>query len=262
MCIRDSLGTVSLDDLAAEMETNRDQLVCAIVNGDGIDDTIDQFFSEVDSIWGVIPATVIKSLNVRHMIQLLMYGEHGNVDIASELAAAGYDPEDYECCNFADIDITFTFDTGGQNWDILGNASWNAACQSLAHAHGSPDGFLGCDVTTINAVSDVDLIDLDYYRFVAVEFDWSLSVAQDTGFRLYLRDNANSGTLALELTQQTGPTGCPSQHENIDLSVLADDYFRINGDNYILQFANPSGNAAIRIDNVRVALQHLGSSPP
>lgn len=102
------LGSVSLEDLAEDLESNRTEIVCAIVGGDGIDDMIAQFDAVVNSLYSFPANVIIRSLNVRHMMQLLMYGEHGNANIADALAAAGYDPANYTCCDFED------------EWDIVG----------------------------------------------------------------------------------------------------------------------------------------------
>jgi hypothetical protein len=92
------LSSAEFESLAATLNDNRDQIICAMVQADGIDATIQAFNDEIDEIYSAFNATIIKNLNVPYMIQTLMYGEFHDANAASALAGQNYDPADYECC--------------------------------------------------------------------------------------------------------------------------------------------------------------------
>jgi hypothetical protein len=92
------LSSAEFESLAATLNDNRNRIICAMVQADGIDATIQAFNDEIDEIYSAFNATIIKNLNVPYMIQTLIYGEFHDANAASALAGQNYDPADYECC--------------------------------------------------------------------------------------------------------------------------------------------------------------------
>lgn len=88
----------SMDAISQDVEDNRDDLACALVNADGIlaisqawDDTVDTLFSDA-------AALVLKNMNIDYLTETYFKGAYGDADAAQAMADAGYDPADYTCC--------------------------------------------------------------------------------------------------------------------------------------------------------------------
>lgn len=92
------LGPIALEDVVDTIEENRDDIVCAMVQADGVDAVVQAFRDKMDELFSDAIALVLKNLNVKSIIYTYMAGAYGDADAAQALADAGYDPGDYECC--------------------------------------------------------------------------------------------------------------------------------------------------------------------
>jgi len=98
--LADALFGVSaehMEDLAAEVETNRAELVCAMTTADGISGVLVDLKAKIDELWPAADALILKNLNLGPVIQTTFSGYYGDVDAAAALAAQGFDPADYTC---------------------------------------------------------------------------------------------------------------------------------------------------------------------
>lgn len=87
----------ALDQIAADVEDNRDALVCAMYNADGINSIAQAYKDEVDVLFGDLEAAVLKNLNIDYLAETYFLGAYGDADAAQAMADAGYDPDNYEC---------------------------------------------------------------------------------------------------------------------------------------------------------------------
>lgn len=97
----DILKDLTAGDLtifAGDLEEHRDELVCAIVQADGIDDSWEAYANMLDTLFVDAEALVLKNINGKYMMQTILYGEHGGANVVDQYAALGYDPAEYTCC--------------------------------------------------------------------------------------------------------------------------------------------------------------------
>lgn len=98
-------GKTAVTDLADEIATNHDALACAIYDGDGVADAIDDFNAEVDSLFSAIDAIAIKAVGFQPQLRAMYAGRYDQEDIAEKLDGLGYDVMSYDCstCDVAGI---------------------------------------------------------------------------------------------------------------------------------------------------------------
>jgi len=252
-------SSATLEGLAAGIEDNRAEIVCAIVSGDGINDTIDQFDLVIDSLFSDVNAFVIKMMNIRHMMQLFFYGEYGGVDIAAAFAAQGYDTANYNCTCAADVIVEFTFDAGAQGWAFVGGAGYYATWDCIRTNVG---GNCGVNASGVNAAASVGQLVVGHtYRYRAVRFleghtpdnspnpgiTYSVSLAA-TGSGL------NPTFVQEESTVNTNTD--PDTLVTIDVSGRAD--FVLGAETQvILRMGNCGGNGYACFDNVVIELDDV-----
>jgi len=90
-------GRDAVDDLADDIATNHDALACAIYNGDGVSDAIDDFNAKVDDLFGTIDATAIKAVGFEPQLRAMYAGRYNQEDIAQRLDDLGYALVGYTC---------------------------------------------------------------------------------------------------------------------------------------------------------------------
>lgn len=98
-----SEGRQAVSDLADDLAANHDALACAIYEGDGVSDAIDDFNDEVDSLFSVIDAVAIKAVGFEPQLRAMYAGRYDQQDIAQKMADLGYETE-YYFCDCADVD--------------------------------------------------------------------------------------------------------------------------------------------------------------
>ncbi len=115
-------GKDAVDDLADDIATNHDALACAIYNGDGVSDAIDDFNLEVDDLFSAIDAIAIKAVGFEPQLRAMYAGRYDQQDIAEKMDDLGYELTDYTCnCEIIyDVDMEYDFAAGTQGW--TGNA--------------------------------------------------------------------------------------------------------------------------------------------
>lgn len=90
-------GKTSVTDLADEIAVNHDALACAIYEGDGVSDAIDDFNDAVDSLFGVIDAAGIKAVGFEPQLRAMYAGRYNQEDIAEKMDDLGYETINYVC---------------------------------------------------------------------------------------------------------------------------------------------------------------------
>lgn len=87
-----------MDAISQDVEDNRDDLACALVNADGILAISQAWDDTVDTLFSAPAALVLKNMNIDYLTETYFKGAYGDADAAQAMADAGYDPADYTCC--------------------------------------------------------------------------------------------------------------------------------------------------------------------
>lgn len=90
-------GKDAVSDLADEIAIHHDALACAIYEGDGVSDAIDDFNDEVDSLFGAIDAAAIKTVGFEPQLRAMYSGRYKQEDIAQKMDDLGYETVNYIC---------------------------------------------------------------------------------------------------------------------------------------------------------------------
>jgi hypothetical protein len=119
-----------VEDLADEIATNHDALACAIYQGDGVTESVDDFNDEVDAQFTALNAIAIKAINIEPQLRAMYAGRYDQEDIAAKLEELEYDVSSYECsCIEQDPDelvpdAKMAFDE--VYWTIISPFYWDA----------------------------------------------------------------------------------------------------------------------------------------
>jgi hypothetical protein len=92
-----SEGRDAVQDLADEIATNHIALACAIYEGDGVTESVDDFNDKVGELFTPLNALAIKAINIEPQIRAMYAGRYDQEDIAQSLADKGYDVLSYLC---------------------------------------------------------------------------------------------------------------------------------------------------------------------
>jgi hypothetical protein len=256
------LGAPGVVALADDMETNRDELVCSILAGDGITESIASYKAKVDDLFSDAAAFIIKNLNVDYMFQHYLAAAYGDVDVAAELAAAGYDPADYSCASCeADVSAFFTFPSDHQGWYDAGQRSqYNSGCQALEFEQGAPTGEWWAQGDTINAISEGDMVSGHTYRFRTVRYSegrGTWDITPPTGdYKVYLAETGNND--GAEHSTITPPTAVACSNRTVTLDVSEwPDFVWAGSIQRILKFAAVTGMSSVLIDSVLIELDDV-----
>jgi hypothetical protein len=90
-------GQSAVQDVADGIATNHDALACAIYNGDGVGDAIDDFNAKVDDLFGAIDAVAIKAVGFEPQLRAMYSGRYDQEDIAQRMDDLGYELVGYAC---------------------------------------------------------------------------------------------------------------------------------------------------------------------
>lgn len=91
------LGEAGLSDLVDDLETNHDEMACAVYNADGSAGAVVDLKAKIDELFSVPEAAFLKNLNLPAQLKALYAGRYDQQDIAQTMADEGYDPLDYTC---------------------------------------------------------------------------------------------------------------------------------------------------------------------
>lgn len=256
------LGAPGVVALADDMETNRDELVCSILAGDGIAASIASYKAKVDDLFSDAAAFIIKNLNVDYMFQHYLAAAYGDVDVAAELAAGGYDPADYSCASCeADVSAFFTFPSNDQGWYEEGQRKqWNAGCQALEFEDGSPGGAWWVQGDTINAVSEGDMVSGRTYKFRTVRYGEGRGTWDDpTPSGAYTLASAVTGSNEPVIRETiTPPTTIACNNRTVTIDVSEWPSFVWAGSiQRVLKWASTPGMSSVIIDNVLIELDDV-----
>lgn len=123
-----------IEGLAEDVEDNRDALVCSIMQADGDVASLAALNDEIDELFNVAEALILKNMNLGPTLKSLYSGRYDQQDIAEMLEAAGYDTGDFECdcAQVGEFYLSWDFDASREEWRLSPSQSdWNAAKQSL-----------------------------------------------------------------------------------------------------------------------------------
>lgn len=113
---------VNLSSLASALESNRQDLVCEFMKGDGPQASYDSMIAEADTLFTDLQMLAIRNLNSGPVSKALYGARYDQQDMAQRLLDAGYtNPAGFNCECAWDFDYTYTFDTGGEEWSRYSN---------------------------------------------------------------------------------------------------------------------------------------------
>lgn len=113
-----------LETLADKVDTNHEELVCAMYNSDGDDSALSELNDKIDELFTAPEALILKNLNLSPTVKSLYSGRYDQQDIADILLDAGYELGDFTCdCDQVGEFLYYTdFETGTlEEWDDHGN---------------------------------------------------------------------------------------------------------------------------------------------
>ena len=85
------------EDLADAVNENRDELICAVYQADGIDGAVIALKDKIDELFTDTEALVLKNLNIEPSLRGLYAGRYNQIDIAEQLAEQGYETTEFTC---------------------------------------------------------------------------------------------------------------------------------------------------------------------
>ncbi len=96
-----SIGLLSLLDsgtesLADKIADDHDELVCAMMQADGVQDAFD-IWMDLAANYSALEMVVLRNLNVSARLRALYAGRYDQQDIAQKMADNGLDPAEYDC---------------------------------------------------------------------------------------------------------------------------------------------------------------------
>lgn len=176
-----SEGRDAVDDLADEIAVHHDALACAIYNGDGVSDSVSDFNTEVDSLFGVLDAVAIKALNIEPQLRGLYAGRYDTEDLAQKLSDLGYDVGDFDCSCVIEYDVEIEYDFTAGSQSFSGNARaeyvaaftyWNDEAGWVLNAAGGHAAVLRSVPNIISDAGEEAMGPGDSFYIEFMEFDW------------------------------------------------------------------------------------------
>lgn len=112
------VGEAGMPDLIDAVEEHHDALACAIYQSDGSDDAAVALKSEIDALFNVAQAALLKNLNLPAQLKALYAARYDQQDIAEIMADNGYDVLDYDCsdCGEEGLFMDYQFPSDVQGW--------------------------------------------------------------------------------------------------------------------------------------------------
>lgn len=180
----------ALTDWISTMETNRDRLVCAIVNSDGNAAAASNYAAEIEDLFSPANALALNSMMMDVAIKAWLGGRYAAEDLADKLADAGYDVGDYTCdCDEVPAntyEAIFRFSSNDEGWveSSADDQYWDASngnpagCLSLRWSIDSNDQYrLFKSTLEASPFSWPN----GSFKITKLEFDWLLYDPSPTG---------------------------------------------------------------------------------
>lgn len=232
------MGFELLGGLADKVDTNHEELACAMYYTDGDEGALAALNDKIDVLFTVPEALILKNLNLGPTLKSLYAGRYDQQDIAEILEAAGYDTGDFDCTCDVQIGEFLIFD----DWEdhtyapLLKTAGypnfieiysfnyfdWNYnagtghyiyhSVQSLRILAGL--GYGAGDTITINRIK------FNYWMTSANAGDFKISFADDTGTRSFTAVNETDYT---EKVITLSPPLVATWNLNLVLKIHLDD---------------------------------------
>lgn len=112
-------GAAGLNSIADDVETNHDELACAVYFADGSVGAVAALKDKIDELFGASAALILKNLSLDAQLKALYAGRYDAQDIAEKMADEGYDVGDYDCtCPPAESSYLATFDADEEEWNV------------------------------------------------------------------------------------------------------------------------------------------------
>ncbi|GAI82202.1 unnamed protein product, partial [marine sediment metagenome] len=86
-----------LEELADDIASDHNELVCAVYNGDGSAGSLASLNDKIDELFDEPKATILTNMNLGPELKALYGGRHDQQDIAEILETEGYDVGDFTC---------------------------------------------------------------------------------------------------------------------------------------------------------------------
>jgi hypothetical protein len=174
----------SVADLADDVATNHDELVCAIYEADGDVGSLIALNDKIDELFSVPEALILKNMNMGPTLKALYAGRYDEQDIADTLLAAGYDLEDFSCsCDVqSDYFHEYIFDGTCLGFSITGvDGVLDCALTGNLSAYQASKPSWGYFYRT-SAEFVIDLGEPTPFRTVQLEFDYRFYTHVGTDF--------------------------------------------------------------------------------
>ena len=92
-----SAGDEITEGIADKIDTNHDELACAVYQSDGLTDSISNLNDKIDELFTSAEALILKNTNLAPMLKAMYSGRYDQIDVAEKLADRGIDVESYSC---------------------------------------------------------------------------------------------------------------------------------------------------------------------
>lgn len=172
-------GRSAVDDIADEIATNHDALVCAIYNGDGVADSVSDFNDKVDELFSATDAIAIKAIGFEPQLKAMYAGRYDQEDIAASLEDKGYALIGYNCltCNGYEVVVELDFLISGESPQTAQRAVWGDiwTCPTNSYnlnARTIEPAYFKWGANNILAKEGLGPLDGDSFYVEYMEFDW------------------------------------------------------------------------------------------
>lgn len=173
-------GESGMGSLADDVQTNHDELACAIYNADGSSGAVTALKDKLDELFSATGALILKNLNLDAQLKALYAGRYDQQDIAEKMADEGYGIGDYDCtCPPAEYQYYATFLADEEYYDVSAVYGWHA---TVGNPLGSlfmyrsetfiriTNGLLRAGAGIGGSTSiEIKQVTLDYYRGLGTE---------------------------------------------------------------------------------------------
>lgn len=159
------MGFPLLGNLADKVDTNHDELVCAIYFADGDAAALIALNDKIDELFTSAEAVILKNLNNGPTLKSLYSGRYDQTDIAKQLEAAGYELDDFDCDGCDQIGeylVEYPFDADLDSWVLSGGAVWTSYDGGVAYLP-HEYGHIWHSVQTLRADAGLNPVLVDGY---------------------------------------------------------------------------------------------------
>lgn len=221
------MGFPLLGNLADKVDTNHDELACAMYDSDGDEGALVALNDKIDEIFTVAESLILKNLNLAPTIKSLYAGRYDQQDIAEILDDAGYDVSAFDCSCIeyeGDHQKVTTWPDGAdwQGWSATGTLTTDGnPAYGVRLRYGGPVEHVNLDMAALAAYAGVSNPSNRRYLIHSIRYDRKA----DSGLAgvLWQMDRTTDGTSWINRPQSNvtvwtaseqdwGPTGREIQY--------------------------------------------------